>query len=220
MSQNQERSNTFRHEIAYRGEAIFEKRKQFELIVCGAGALGSNLLNMLARQGFESLTVIDCDRVERHNLQTQYYGKSDVGTVKVRACKNKLFRDLGVKIVDLKKEIKKPSDLKLAQESKLIVDTFDNFESRRIIQQACREFKISCVHAGMSDDGFSEIKWDEVYRIPEEEVPQEDVCEYPLATNLVHFTVNLLAEVIARFADEGIKQNYEFTLKDLKISSL
>lgn len=217
---NPERSNTFRHEIAYRGEEIFEQRKIFWVAICGAGALGSNLLNLLVRQGFEAITLIDCDRVERHNLQTQLFGKSDVGVVKVRACKNKIFRDLGIKIADHQKEIKKPSDLKVVLGAQLIVDTFDNFESRRIIQQASREYSIPCIHAGMSDDGFSEIKWDEDYHIPEEETPQEDVCEYPLATNLVHFTVNLLAEAIIRFADEGLRQNFEFTLRDLKISSL
>ena len=34
-----------------------------------------------------------------------------------------------------------------------------------------------------------------------------DVCEYPLARNLIQFAVALASEVIVRFAVEGVQQS-------------
>ena len=42
--------------------------------MCGAGAVGSNLVDNLARQGAENLCVVDRDRVEEHNVSTQVWG--------------------------------------------------------------------------------------------------------------------------------------------------
>jgi len=214
---NRSEEDLHRHEIAFRGLEIFEKRSQHKIVICGAGALGSNLLNVIARQGFTSLSLIDMDKVESHNVANQLFGKSDVGSAKVRACANKMFRELGVKIEPIFKELKQNNTIKLFKKASLIVDTFDNFESRKIVKDHCLD--LPCVHAGMSDDGFSEIKWNSDYKIPETEVEQNDVCEYPLAVNLVHFTVCLLAEAIIRFIDLGQKINFDFTLTDLKVTS-
>jgi molybdopterin/thiamine biosynthesis adenylyltransferase len=41
--------------------------------VCGAGALGANITENLARSGAGSLVVIDRDRIEERNLSTQPY---------------------------------------------------------------------------------------------------------------------------------------------------
>ena len=54
----------FYHEGLYRGDNALEKLGQIRLTVCGAGAVGSNLVNNLVRQGIRKITVIDFDRVE------------------------------------------------------------------------------------------------------------------------------------------------------------
>ena len=46
-----------------------------------------------------------------------------------------------------------------------------------------------------------------------------DVCEYPLARNLIQFAVALASEVIVRFAVEGVQQSYSFTLRDLCVNA-
>ncbi len=39
--------------------------KDFPVTVCGAGTLGANITENLARSGFSKLVVIDCDRFAR-----------------------------------------------------------------------------------------------------------------------------------------------------------
>ena len=64
---------TNQHEANYRGQELLDKIKSYNLFICGAGALGSNLTDVLTRQGFEAISVIDMDRVEKHNIHTQIY---------------------------------------------------------------------------------------------------------------------------------------------------
>ena len=65
---------------------------------CGAGALGSQLPNNLARQGFKDLRVNDRDRIEEHNVGTQLYGESNIGAWKVEVLCQRLFRTSGIEI--------------------------------------------------------------------------------------------------------------------------
>ena len=87
------------HEELYRGGAdVLAELRDVQVVLCGAGAVGSNLADNLARQGFAKLRVIDHDRIEEHNVGTQLYGESEVGVWKVEALRNRLFRATGVEI--------------------------------------------------------------------------------------------------------------------------
>src|SRR3954463_13433399 len=91
-------ADQFHHESIYRGPGAIEKLSALQVTLCGAGALGSNLADNLARQGFRDLRVIDRDRIEEHNVGTQLYGESDVGAWKVEVLKQRLFRATGIEI--------------------------------------------------------------------------------------------------------------------------
>ena len=86
------------HESSYRGEDAIEELGRAKVTLCGAGALGSLLADNLVRQGVRRLTVIDDDRVEIHNVNTQLYGEGDVGAFKVNVLRTHLFRAAGVEI--------------------------------------------------------------------------------------------------------------------------
>ncbi len=45
--------------------------------ICGTGALGSHLADNLVRQGARKLAVIDCDRVEQHNIGIPFHIQLD-----------------------------------------------------------------------------------------------------------------------------------------------
>lgn len=205
------------HEINYRSEDAFDKIQKFNICVCGAGALGSNLVSVLLRQGFNKITVIDMDRVEDKNVATQIYTLRDVGQKKAKAIQS-LMHQATKKVVNcVDKQLRANNAQKLLKGHDIVVDVFDNWESRRLVNDACFCLKIPCVHAGMSDDGFAEIKWNDKYKIPKVEVEQEDICDYPLAANLVHFTVAVLAESIVQHVTTGKYLNREITLKDIGV---
>src|SRR3954468_7851125 len=111
------------HEERYRGADKLAALKDARIVLCGGGALGSNLADNLARQGFSRLRVIDHDRVEEHNVGTQLYGESEVGVWKVEALRNRLFRTAGVEIEPVRKEATLQNAPALLKGAGVVVDT-------------------------------------------------------------------------------------------------
>src|SRR5581483_11065701 len=99
----------------------------------------------LARQGLRRLRVIDRDRVEPHNTATQLYGEGDVGTWKVEALRNHVFRASGVEIEAVRKELTAQNARRLLSDATLVVDAFDNSASRRLVQEQCRALGLPCL---------------------------------------------------------------------------
>src|SRR5438132_1814597 len=88
----------FYHEQISRAPELMARLRDFAVTVCGAGALGANITESLARSGFGRLTVIDRDRVEERNLSTQPYYRSDIGAFKAKILANSLYRAVGAPV--------------------------------------------------------------------------------------------------------------------------
>lgn len=213
----------FLHESLFRGNEIMEKIRQVKVCVCGAGCLGANITENLSRCGFSDITVIDRDRVEPHNLSTQPYLMDDVGERKASVLANYLYDAVGVEINALTKNLTEENAGKLLREfsrvdvPSLVIDTFDNHLSRKLVMDTCNRMNIPCLHIGLSNDGYGEAKWSEVYRVPED-VAAEGACDYPLARNLILILVGAATEVVFAYVSTGEKRNISVTVNDLKIN--
>jgi len=203
------------HESRYRGDAAIQKLAAAKVCLCGAGAVGSNLADALARQGVRSLRVIDRDRVERHNVSTQIYTTEDAGALKADALKEHLFLATGTEIESVAKELTAANARKLLKDVDLVIDGFDNSASRRAVTEACLAEGWPCLHVGLNAD-YGEVRWNERYRVPGDAAG--DVCDYPLARNLVHLVTGVASEVVVRFLLSGAREDYSVTLKDLKVN--
>jgi molybdopterin-synthase adenylyltransferase len=202
------------HEMLYRGLDVLARLAAARITLCGAGALGSHLADNLVRQGVKFLRVIDRDKVESHNVGTQLYGDADVGGRKADVLKNRLFRTCGVEIDSVSKELTDRTADKLLAGSGLVLDTFDNSASRRLVQETCRRLGLPCLHVGLHAD-YAEVLWDDGYRVPND--AGSDVCDYPLARNLVLLAVAVASEVVVRFLIDGARENWTVTLKDFAV---
>ena len=207
----------FHHEELYRSFESVARLADFSVVLCGAGALGSNLADTLVRQGFNQLRVIDFDRVEQHNTNTQIYGADDIGAFKTDVLANRLFRSVGVEIDVVRKELQQRNARKFLRGADLVVDTFDNSQSRADVQDQCRDSNTACVHVGLFAD-YGEVVWDDQYRVPQD--VDGDVCDYPLARNLVTLSVSIAAETIVRFALTKQQQSWSVTLRDFAVREL
>jgi molybdopterin/thiamine biosynthesis adenylyltransferase len=210
-------TNIHLHEMLYRGREAIEKLGAVSMAICGAGALGSLLADNLVRQGARQVTVIDHDRVEAHNVGTQLFGRSDVGAYKVDVLRAHCFRVAGVEIKRFAKWLDARTVGKFLRGAQLVIDTFDNSASRRIVTEHCNANQLPCLHLGMNED-YGEAHWNEGYRVPSDVVAR-NVCEYPLARNLILLVVAAGSEAVLRYVLEGRKENYAVTLRDLKINS-
>ena len=62
---------------------------------------------------------------------------------------------------------------------------------------------------------YAEIIWNQQYRVPSP--TNDDICEYPLARNLVTLTVAIACEVIINFISTKQQQSFTVTLGDFAI---
>ena len=206
----------FFHEQLYRTAELMKKIQAVAVTICGAGALGANLTENLARSGFTKLKVIDRDRIEERNLSTQPYYKTDVGAYKTKILTNSLYRALGVVIDAKAKELTVDNCDRLLGNSDLVIDTFDNSVARKIVTDYCQQNNLPCLHVGLNTD-YAEIIWNHCYRVPS--ATNDDVCDYPLARNLVLMAVAIASETIIDFLTSDRQNNYTFTLKDFSVKS-
>jgi molybdopterin-synthase adenylyltransferase len=204
----------FFHEQLYRSRQSMAKIRDYPVKICGAGALGANIAETLARSGFGKLKVIDCDRIEERNLSTQPYYRSDVGAFKAKILANNLYRAIGIQIEAETKRLVAANTKQLLGQSSLIIDAFDNSGSRQAVKDHCDRTGQPCLHAGLASD-YAEVIWNELYRVPSD--VNDDVCDYPLARNLVLLTVAIAAEVAMDFILSAEQRSFTLTLKDLSI---
>ena len=109
---------------------------------------------------------------------------------------------------------------KLLKGSSLVLDLFDNNAARTCVQQVVRKLDIPCIHGGVIG-GYAEVVHDIYYRVPRDQ-NVGDVCDYPLARNIIMLAVAVLSEEVVDFmsSKKPRYKNWSITLKDLKISEL
>ena len=182
--------------------------------VCGTGAIGSNLAMNLVRQGFFSLILIDHDRVDLRNLSTQIWSEPEIGLLKTECLGNRLFDELGVEVEIRSKKLTVKNAKKLLQGTSIIVDSFDNAESRQLVRDFSLDASLPCLHVGLNAD-YAEVIWNEDYRVPSSN--GEDVCDYPLARNLILMAVAVASENLIRYIVKRERKNYTITLGDFAV---
>lgn len=207
----------FFHEQLYRSEALMSKLRDYPIAICGAGSLGANLTESLARAGCGNLKVIDRDRIEDRNLSTQPYYRSDIGAFKAKILANQIYRAIGTKITAETQSLSTTNAAQLLNHISLIVDVFDNSPSRQAVKDYADHSGIPCLHAGLAAE-YAEIIWNQVYRVPS--TANDDLCDYPLARNLVLLTVAIACETIISHIATGERRNFSVTLQDLSVQPL
>lgn len=205
------------HETLFRGSDAMEKLELARPLVCGAGALGSQLVDNLARHGAKNLLVVDKDRVEEHNIGTQIFDRAEIGAWKAEALAARVFRATGAEIEGVAKELSAKNIARITRGADVVVDCFDNSASRRLVTEFCREQKLPCLHLGVNTD-FGEARWNEAYFVPGD-VTGAGACDYPLARNLLVFMVALGTESMLRFLWRGEQTDRSFTLEDFAVNS-
>jgi hypothetical protein len=63
----------------------------------------------------------------------------------------------------------------------------------------------------------AEVTWNSVYRVPSS-VKGLDVCEYPLARNIILLAITVATESVIRYLDSGVQESYIITLGDFRVT--
>jgi hypothetical protein len=205
----------FLHETRYRDLAPVADRL---VTICGAGALGANLAETLARMGLRQLRVIDHDRIEAHNLSTQPWVQQDIGGHKARVLANALYRAVGARIEAHATTLNAANAPTLLRSSTVVVDAFDNIASRAAIGAAAGALGVPCLHIALGGTGdYGCVLWNSTYQMGDPSRPTIDSCDYPLTRPLALLVATIAAEVLIGYLLDGTQRNIECTLRDLHV---
>lgn len=123
------------------GEEGQLKLKNARVLVVGAGGLGCPVLQYLTAAGVGTLGIMDFDMVNEDNLHRQVlYGGHDLGRLKTIIARDRLqaLNPL-VKHEVYNIRLNETNASKFVTEYDLVVDATDNFTTRYLIDQACKE---------------------------------------------------------------------------------
>jgi adenylyltransferase/sulfurtransferase len=120
--------------------------------LCGCGALGTVLANVLVRAGVGHLRVVDRDFIELSNLQRQVlFDEQDVAEnlPKAEAAARKLEAiNSAIHVEPVVTDIDRTNILELVHDADLILDGTDNFEIRYLINDAAVKLNKPWVYGG------------------------------------------------------------------------
>lgn len=171
-----------------------------KILICGVGAIGSNLTNRLVAdlKNKHEIVVLDFDIVEERNVTpgTQFYSPDQVNLLKVEALQYNIYKWLNREI-EIKNE-KIEEFLNIGWD--LIIDCFDNYEARSALQFSWQKSKDSTIegikpfellHIGFSDNFTFAIEWAENYQVPSNITTGFDICEMEGASSFVNYVASI-----------------------------
>lgn len=123
------------------------------VVVIGAGSVGSDLAEALVRSGVGTLTLIDPDTVESHNLGRSRYDESDIGKPKAEALAARLRRisgSLSVRPMPVATDTLQRRDLfEIIREADVVVAATDDSTAQGLVNQLSRFAGTPAVFAGL-----------------------------------------------------------------------
>lgn len=183
-----------------------------KVVIVGAGALGSHLVQFIRNLPVEDLRVVDFDRIESKNVLSQFHGKPNVGKLKVEALKQTMQFFYGAKLTAIPHRLTKDNAQALLSDAGLVVDCLDNAESRHLVQGFVRERRIPCLHGALAPDGsFGRVIWDESFAVDDENVSGAATCEGGEFLPFIAVTAAYMSRAVQEFLRNGKKIGYSIT---------
>lgn len=181
------------------------------ITIVGVGALGSHLV-LLSRNWKVNVRVVDFDRVESKNTQSQFHTAMGQGKNKAKALQAAMQGMFKKQIQAMSSKLEDNNRIPLLSESDLIIDCTDNFKARTIIQDYCKEYRVDCLHGCLSAAGdLARVVWSEHF-VPDQEGEEgEATCEDGQNLPFHVLASAMIAQVVQRYLEEGKKQSWQIT---------
>ncbi|MDD3593197.1 MAG: HesA/MoeB/ThiF family protein [Candidatus Gastranaerophilales bacterium] len=142
--------NILINEIGAEGQT---KLLSAKVLICGAGGLGSTVIANLAAAGVGTIGIVDNDILELSNLNRQYIHKfANIGQAKINSAKNWIQEfnpDINIKTYNVR--LDENNYQSIAGEYDLIIDCFDSFESKFLLNNIALKMNKSLIAGGVTE---------------------------------------------------------------------
>ncbi|HEY8097445.1 MAG TPA: ThiF family adenylyltransferase [Methylobacter sp.] len=178
-----------------------------KVIILGVGALGSHVTYLLRNEA--DLKVCDFDRIEMKNVLAQFHFKGSVSKNKAIALKDGIKFLFGKVIEAVPYKFDLNNVKEICSNTDLVIDCFDNGESRRLVQDYCHINRKPCLHGALSADGtFGRVIWNEEFRIDDEPKSGTPTCEGGEHLPFISIVSGFIAKAAQEFLTSKKKVSY------------
>lgn len=176
-----------------------------KITIVGIGALGSHLVQFLRNEDVE-INVIDFDRIETKNTQSQFHGRPHTGKAKTISLQQVMDYMFKRKITTNSNKLTALNDVTLLKGTDLIVDCLDNFEARTLVQNYARASGTPCLHGALAPNGeFGRVVWDSQFVIDSEAGVGGATCEDGLHLPFIAVVAACMARSVQAFLGKSGK---------------
>lgn len=137
--------------------------EKYPALIVGLGATGSYLSFFLARAGVKQFKLIDFDKYEAHNINSQMASHFDIGEYKTNASQKFLLDYTDVKIINLAQSRIENTYSSEFIDNKIICATLDSMSGRKYMFE---QFVANCKDDSIFFDSRIGAEYWEVYCIP------------------------------------------------------
>lgn len=188
------------------------------IVLCGAGALGSTALTLL-RNIDAQITVVDFDRVQTKNLAAQAFVKPSLGKNKASALKAQMQSFYGKRLEARPVRLERTNVDQLCSPASLLIECFDNAQSRRLISAFAQRRGVPLLHGAMAEDAsFAVARWDERFVADEEDTPGQPTCEGGAHLPFIGLVGAAIARCAQVFLESGEKRDAIITSDGIEFS--
>ena len=162
--------------IAFKRKKIKTPNGQSKILIVGSGALGIFVGLGLAYSGFQQIAFMDPDVVEETNLNRQVLFYNAIGRSKAETLSERLNEHFGMQNSAVVEYFNSSTD---TTSYDVIFDCVDNFESRIMLSEKCKEQGKVLISGGTSADAGQVIIYNPVERgvTPSELLGLYDIVE-------------------------------------------
>ncbi len=137
--------------LDFLGEEGMRRLQNANVVVIGAGGLGSPVLTYLGCAGVGSIKIVDLDTVDITNLNRQFfYAEEELGQAKATLAAQRIKRqNPHIQVVDICTKLTAENVDNILSEATVVVDCVDNIDTRIIVNEYCVTHDIPFVEAGI-----------------------------------------------------------------------
>jgi len=187
-------------------DKIMKKLKKSSIGIAGLGGLGSNAAIALARAGVGKLVLVDFDKVEKSNLNRQYFFINQIGKKKTEAIAENITKiNPDIKIELLNSKLKKGEMERPFKKVDLIIEALDNAETKKtFIEEILTKLPekpiigASGVAGYGASDRIKTIKSGKLYICYDEKAKSsnEDILTAPKVCLMANWQANIALEIL------------------------
>lgn len=130
-----------------------KKLNDAKVLIAGLGGLGSCVIANLSSLGIGTLGLLDCDKIEKSNLNRQFIHKyCNIGIDKTRSAQNWIKNyhpEIKTYTYNLKLDENNYDDI--VKDYHIIVDCFDSYRSKFLLNKIAIKHNKILIHAGVSE---------------------------------------------------------------------